>query len=132
MIAVDTNVIVRFLVRDDEKQAAAVYRRLKQAEKNRERLFIPLLVILETIWVLESAYDRSRGEILAAIEALRQMTVFEFEKDQVIGDLVSGARKCRADLADLLIAHSAKSCGCESGITFDRATAKLPYFSLLN
>ncbi len=132
MIAVDTNVIVRFLVRDDEKQAAAVYRRLKQAEKNRERLFIPLLVTLETIWVLESAYDRARGEVLEAIEALRQMTVFEFEKDQVIGDLLSGGRKCRADLADLLIAHSAKSCGCESGITFDRAAAKLPFFSLLN
>lgn len=37
MIAVDTNILVRFLVRDDEKQAEIARRRLKQAEENRER-----------------------------------------------------------------------------------------------
>ena len=57
MIALDTNVIIRFLVRDDEKQAKTVYARLKKAEATRERLFIPLLVLLETIWVLDSAYN---------------------------------------------------------------------------
>ena len=46
MIALDTNVIVRFLVRDDEKQAQVVYARLKQAEQAREILLIPLLVVL--------------------------------------------------------------------------------------
>ncbi|MDP8234946.1 MAG: type II toxin-antitoxin system VapC family toxin [Candidatus Erginobacter occultus] len=131
MIAIDTNVVVRFLVRDDKKQSAAVYRRLKQAERDRERLFIPLLVILETIWVLESAYDRSRGEILEAIEDMRRMSVFEFEKDEVAERFLSDGRKCRADLADLLIARSSQSCGCETGITFDKAAAKLPFFSLL-
>ena len=57
MIALDTNVLVRFLVRDDEKQAQIVYARFKQAESAREVLFVSLLVVLETIWVLESAYD---------------------------------------------------------------------------
>ena len=131
MIAVDTNVVVRFLVRDDEKQSGAAYRRLKKAEAERERLFVPLLVILETIWVLESAYDRSRGEVLGAIEDMRQMAVFEFEEEKVIDQLLSDGRKLRADLADLLIVHSAKSRGCEAGITFDKAAAKLPFFSLL-
>jgi len=46
MIAVDTNIIVRFLVRDDEKQAEAVRKRLKQAEAQREHFKIPLLVVL--------------------------------------------------------------------------------------
>ena len=131
MIAVDTNVVVRFLVRDDEKQSRAAYRRLKRAERDRERLFVPLLVILETIWVLESAYGKSRNEVLEAIEDMRRMAVFEFEKDKVVETLLSSGRKYRADLADLLIAHSAKSCGCEAGITFDKAAAKLPFFSLL-
>jgi len=45
MKAVDTNVLVRFLVRDDEKQAKAVYRKFKQAEANKEVLFIPVLVV---------------------------------------------------------------------------------------
>lgn len=131
MIAVDTNVIVRFLVRDDETQAAAVRRRLKQAEAERERLLVPLLVVLETIWVLESAYGKSRHEVLDAIEDMRQMPVFEFEKDEVVERVLNDGRKSKADLADLLIAHSAQSCGCDSGITFDKGAAKLPFFSLL-
>ena len=131
MIAVDTNVVVRFLVRDDEKQAEAARRRLRQAEVHRERLFVPLLVILETIWVLESAYDKSRSEILDAVQALRQMPVFDFEEDGAIERLLNDGPTYKADLADILIAHSAHGAGCESGITFDKDAAKLPFFSLL-
>ena len=131
MIAVDTNVIVRFLVRDDEKQAEVARRRLKQAEVRRERLFVPLLVVLETIWVLESAYEKSRSEILDAIQAMRQMPVFDFEADAAIERLLNDGPKCKADLADILIAHSAQGAGCESGITFDKEAARLPFFSLL-
>ena len=131
MIAVDTNVIVRFLVRDDERQAKAVYRRLKRAEANRERLFIPLAVVLETIWVLESAYEKSRAEVLDAIQDMRRMSVFEFEKDEAIERVLTDGRRCKADMADILIAHSARSCGCDGGITFDKNAAKLAFFSFL-
>jgi len=131
MIAVDTNIIVRFLVRDDEKQADLARRRLKQTEENRERLLIPLLVVLETIWVLESAYDKTRAEILDAIRAMRQMPVFEFQANDVVERLLADGAEYSADLADNLIAHSAGALGCESGITFDKGAAKLPFFNLL-
>jgi len=131
MIAVDTNVIVRFLVRDDEKQAEAARRRLRRAEERRERLKIPLLVVLETIWVLESAYDKTRSEILDAIRDMRQMPVFEFEADRVVEGLLNDGDKHKADLADILIAHSAEASGCDAGITFDKNAAKLPFFKLL-
>ncbi len=131
MIAVDTNIIIRFLVRDDEKQAEAVRQRLKQAEANRERLLIPLLVVLETIWVLESAYDKTRFEILDSIRDMRQMPVFEFEADDVVEGVLADGGDCRADLADILIAHSARAAGCENGITFDKGAAKHPFFELL-
>ena len=131
MTAVDTNVLVRFLVRDDEKQAEAARRRLKQAESRRERLMIPVLVVLETIWVLESAYDKTRSEILDSLCAMRQMPIFDFEADRVVEGLLNDGLRYKADLADILIAHAAKAAGCESGITFDRAAAKLPFFRLL-
>ena len=132
MIAADTNVIIRFLVRDDEKQAKLVYRRLKQAESNRTQVFISLAVVLETIWVLESAYNKSRSEILDAISDMRQMPVFSFEKDEVIERLVNdGQRFNKADLSDILIAHTAQSCGCSKGDTFDKGAATLPFFYLL-
>ncbi|HMO50179.1 MAG TPA: type II toxin-antitoxin system VapC family toxin [Kiritimatiellia bacterium] len=131
MIAVDTNVIVRFLVRDDERQAEAVRKRLKQAEERRERLKIPLLVVLETIWVLESAYEKTRSEILGSIEDMRQMPVFEFEADRVIEGLLNDGPKYNTDLADILIGHAAETSGCDAVITFDKGAAKLPFFSIL-
>jgi len=132
LIAADTNVIIRFLVRDDERQAKLVYRRLKQAESNRTQVFISLSVVLETIWVLESAYGRSRVEILHAISDMRQMPVFIFEKDEVVERLINdGERFKKADLSDILIAHTAQACGCSKGDTFDRGAATLPFFDIL-
>lgn len=131
MIAVDTNVIVRFLVRDDERQAGLARKRFKEAEGRRERLKVPLVVLLETIWVLESAYDKTRSDILGAIHTMRQMPVFEFEADRVVESFLNDGLKHKADLADILIAHTAASVGCEACITFDKGAAKWPFFQLL-
>ncbi len=131
MIAVDTNILIRFLVRDDERQAEIARRHIKQAEARRERLKIPLLVVLEAIWVLESAYDKARPEILEAIRDMRQMPVFEFEDDQVVEGLLDDGPGSKADLSDILIAHAAIAAGCDAVITFDKAAAKHPIFSLL-
>ena len=131
MIALDTNIIVRFLVRDDKKQANAVYRRFKQAEADHATFFVPLVVVLETIWVLESAYDKYRGEILDALADMRSMPILRFEKDEVLQRLLAEGRSGNADLADLLIAHSAHSCGCEAGLTFDKQAARLSFFTIL-
>jgi len=131
VIALDTNVIVRFLVRDDEKQARAVYARFKEAESAREALFIPLLVVMETIWVLESVYGKSKKEILDSFDDLKSMPILEFEKVQVLENLLSEGAKSNVDLSDLLIAMAAQSCGCSAGITFDKKASKLPFFRLL-
>jgi predicted nucleic-acid-binding protein len=55
----------------------------------------------------------------------------EFEKDQVLQDLLSEGRKSNADLSDLLIALSAQSCGCSTAMTFDKKASKFPFFRLL-
>ncbi|WP_411726310.1 hypothetical protein [Methyloglobulus sp.] len=49
MMALDTHVLVRFLVKDDDHQAQSVFRLYKQPEEKQEALFVPLLVVLETI-----------------------------------------------------------------------------------
>lgn len=131
MIALDTNVLVRFLVRDDEKQAQAVYARFKQAESAREALFVSMLVVLETMWVLESVYDKSRKEILDSFDELKSMPILEFENVQVLHSLLSDGGKGNADLSDMLIALAAQSCGCSAGVTFDKKASKLPFFRLL-
>jgi len=131
MVSLDTNILVRFLVHDDKRQARLVLSRLKKAEQEKEQLLVPLVVILETIWVLDGAYGFRRLEILGSIEALTQMPVFLFEADAVLEKLIEQGRDANFDLSDLLIALSAKIQGSETTLTFDKKAIKHPLFMLL-
>jgi predicted nucleic-acid-binding protein len=131
MTALDTNILVRFLVRDDERQAQAVYKRFRKAESQRETLFVPLLVVLEMMWVLDSVYAKSRDEILEAFDNLKGMTILKFEKEHVVQAIIANGKNTGIELPDLLVALSAKSDGSDSVITFDRKAAKHPLFTLL-
>ena len=81
--------------------------------------------------MLEGAYDKNRSEILDSLREMRQMPVFDFEADSIVEGLLNDGPKYKADLTDIMIAYAAKTTGCEAGITFDKAAAKLPCFSLL-
>lgn len=131
MKAVDTNILIRFLVRDDQKQSDLVYRTLIKTENDKDILFVPLLVVLETIWVLESVYDVSKQEIIESIDELLLMPVFEFEANGVIAGVIKSSNTSKLELSDLLIAHSAKAAGCETVITFDKRASKSEFFELL-
>lgn len=128
MKAIDTNILIRFLTGDDERQAKKVYDIFKKAEAEKEELFVPLLVILEMIWVLESAYEISRPDILGAINDLLLMPIFKFDQQPALQQLMQTAHGNTYDLSDLLIAHSANFNGCEAVITFDKKAAKFKLF----
>jgi len=70
MKALDTNVVVRFLVGDDQAQAQKVYLLFKEAEKYKQEFYISILVVLEVIWVIESVYHIRRDELLASISVI--------------------------------------------------------------
>ena len=131
MKALDTNVLVRFLVRDDKRQAETIYRVFKKAESDREVFFVPLLVVLETVWVLESVYEIPRQEMIDSINELILMPILKFETQSAILNFVSSARETKMDLSDLLIAHSAKFSGCECVLTFDKRASNFRLFELL-
>jgi len=130
MKAIDTNILIRFLVGDDELQAKKVYSIFKKAESEKKELFVPLLVVLEMIWVLESVYDISRTEILDSISDLLLMPIFKFDQQSALQQLVHSAQGNKYDLSDLLIAHSAKVNGCEAVITFGKKASKFKLFEL--
>jgi predicted nucleic-acid-binding protein len=132
MKALDTNVLVRFLVKDDAEQAQQVYNLFKQAENNQQRLFVPILVVLETIWVLQAVYGVDDKDILAVLNDLLLMPVLLFETQPVLHMFVAAATGNNFDLADLLIAHSARGLHCESVLTFDKKAAKFAGFELIN
>ncbi|MDX2504370.1 MAG: type II toxin-antitoxin system VapC family toxin [Gammaproteobacteria bacterium] len=132
MKALDTNVIIRFLVQDDEAQSKVVFKLLKSSEERKECFFIPILVVLETIWVLESAYDVERSDIIKSISDLILMPVFEFEKQSAIRDFLISSENTTHDLADILIAHSAHNSACVTTLTFDKNASKFKLFARLD
>jgi predicted nucleic-acid-binding protein len=131
MKALDTNALVRFLVRDDEDQAQAVRRIILDAEKKNDILFIPLAVMLETMWVLSSAYAYSREQIVQTLENLLLVSVLDVEEREKIRELCSIASKTDADLADLLIGLTSRDHGCETTLTFDKRAARSGLFTLI-
>ena len=130
MKGLDTNILVRFLVGDDEIQAKKVYNIFKKAESSKNELFVPLLVVLELIWVLESVYEIRRAEILDSISELLLMPILKFEHQSALQQFTSSAQGNRYDLSDLLIAHSAKLQGCKTVLTFDKKASKCNLFEL--
>ena len=131
MKGLDTNVLVRFLVRDDEVQAKAVRCLLRDAEVRRDAFFVPLLVVLETCWVLDAVYEIPRDEIVDALAMLLLMPTLRFEAQPVLQRVISRARDIPADLTDLLIAESARHANCESLLSFDRRAVKLGLFEAI-
>jgi predicted nucleic-acid-binding protein len=131
MKAIDTNVLVRFLVNDDPAQAQIVRGIFSSADKQRASLFVPLLVLLETIWVLESAYKIQRSELIDVLGDLLLLPVLQFEQRSAVQRMLSRATANTIDLPDLLIDQSARLAGCETVLTFDKKAAKSDGFELL-
>jgi predicted nucleic-acid-binding protein len=120
MKALDTNILVRLLVADDQVQARRVRDAFEDLERTGERFMITSLVLLELIWVLSAVYDFSREEVTRALELLSQMPVLEFQNYDHVLDLTRLGSGTKADLSDILIGLAGRSCGCEATLTFDK------------
>lgn len=131
MKALDTNVLVRFLVNDDRGQAEIVKELFEGAERTNEVFMVTSLVALELIWVLSAVYECARADILRALEQLCMLPIVQFEDPDLIQRLISMGRGTTTDLPDLLIGLSGLSRGCEATLTFDRKAAQTEMFQLL-
>jgi predicted nucleic-acid-binding protein len=116
MLAVDTNVVVRYVVGDDRRQAEQA-----RAVIDGEAVFIPLSVILETEWVLRSAYGYPFQRIAAALTTLAGQPSVTLEQPLVVRTAI-GLAEHGIDFADAL--HLAASQHCAAFVSFDRDLAK--------
>ncbi len=120
MKAVDTNVLLRFVVRDDEDQFARA-RSFLGARTPDDPAFISLIVLVEFAWTLRQRYGRSRDEIRSLVASLLDAREIAFEDESELSAVVAGAS--RGDLADHLISYCSRRAGCSSTVTFDQKAA---------
>jgi len=131
MIGLDTNVLARFLVADDEVQAARARSYIEHAVAEGEMLYINRVVLAETVWILTKFYRQSRSALAGAIERVLLTVEFEVEEKQLAWEALHEFRRGGADFADTLIGTVNRSAGCSTTVTFDKKAGKLKTFSLL-
>ena len=128
MLGLDTNVLVRFLVRDHEGQFQRALRLIKGEVGAQEKVLISLLVLLETEWVLRSRYGLQKNQIVDAISGLLDSTELELEDEPAIEEALYLWKENVADFADCLIGAHNRRLGCRATATFDARAVKLPGF----
>jgi predicted nucleic-acid-binding protein len=84
MLGLDTNVLVRFLVRDHEAQFERARRLIKREVGAQEKGLISLMVLLDTEWVLRSRYGLQKPHIIDAISGLLDATELEVEDEPAV------------------------------------------------
>ncbi len=116
MLAIDTNLIVRYLVADDARQAARARRLIDNND-----VFVCTAVLLETEWVLRSVYGFSAAQCAKALSAFAGLPRMTLEDATAAAKALAWMGR-GVDFADGL--HLAKAEGCEAFITFDQDFAK--------
>ena len=120
MRGLDTNVLVRFLVQDDPKQAARATAVIESALSSGETLFLNHIVLCETVWVLESAYEISKADVADVLDRLMLTPQVSFEDKEEARTALSEYRVGKGDFADYLIGEVNSRSGCLETVTFDR------------
>ena len=124
MIGLDTNVLVRYLVQDDEAQSSIASKVIDGLSRD-DPGFISSVVLAETSWVLATSYKLGREEIGEVIEALLRSHDLVFENTEAKYRALAIYRDgASVDFVDTLIAETAKLSGARKTVTFDRRAAR--------
>jgi predicted nucleic-acid-binding protein len=131
VIALDTNVLVRLLTRDDSRQAERARALLDERAKHDASLFVGDVVLAELAWTLERAYDLDRAGIGVAIRALLDNVTLEFESRETLRSALASFENGSAGFPDCMVVAKAKAAGCSSIATFDRRMRDLAGVEIL-
>lgn len=129
MIALDTNVLVRLVTRDNEKQAQRAKAVFDAAEHGG--LFVSDIVLVELCWTLSRSYELERSDIARTVRALLDNSCIAFESALVVRNALSSFEATFADFPDCLIVAKASQAGCSQTLTFDQRMKSLPGVQLL-
>jgi Predicted nucleic-acid-binding protein, contains PIN domain len=130
VIALDTNVLVRFLVQDEPLQAQLATKLIDQLTEDAQG-FVSREVLIELVWVLERAYRLGRAEIAVALDGLLSATELDIEGFDELAPALELYRNDGFGFADLMIAAAARRSGASELLTFNRQAARLPGVRLL-
>ncbi len=124
MIALDTNVLVRFLTQDDQDQGRMASDLIGGLTEQNPG-FVAREVLVELVWVLERSYQYERSEIARVLEGFLSASELEIEEGDSVGAVLQLYEGKGFGFSDLMIRQAARRAGAAVVKTFDRKTARL-------
>lgn len=131
MIGLDTNVLVRYIAQDDEKQSPQATAFINTLSSENPG-FIPLVSLVELVWVMQSCYSATKPEIVAILDMLLRTQELLVENAETAIRALTVFSASKADFSDCIIERSANKAGCEYTVTFDGSAAKTAGMQLVN
>ena len=116
MIGLDTNILVRYLTRDDEQQ----WQQAASTIQRNQPCFVTNIVLCEVVWVLRgTTYGFRKAEIIKVLEAMFHSAAFEFENRSTVDQALQRYKQGKADFSDYLIGAVSQQVGCTKTWSFD-------------
>ena len=131
MAALDTNILVRFLVEDDATQLAATRKLITRCVNAGETLYVPVTVSLELEWVLRTSFGLRKEAVVDTLSQLLSSIELTFESEGALEVALMLYGPGGADYSDCLHVALAHVAGEQPMWTFDKAAAKLDGARLL-
>lgn len=132
MIGIDTNILIRYLTKDDEDQSNEASKLFEQYSGIESSIYINNIVLCEVVWVLEAAYKYPKQDIIRALKLVLQTPEFAFENHVTIVKVLYDYEQSNgADFSDILISATNTDKGCIITYSFDKKACKHGYFKNL-
>lgn len=131
MPALDTNVLVRYVVQDDTAQLAAAKRLITRCVEEGQSLFVPVTVVLELEWVLRASFGYAKEDVLQVLSSLFSAAELILESERALEVALQLYREGSADFADCLHIALAAQAGEQPLWTFDKGAARITGAQLL-
>jgi predicted nucleic-acid-binding protein len=125
MPALDTNVLVRYVVQDDTVQLAAAKRLITRCVSEGQSIFVTVTVVLELEWVLRASFGYGKDDVLQVLSSLFSAAELSFESERALEVALQLYREGSADFADCLHVALATHAGEQPLWTFDKGAAKV-------
>jgi predicted nucleic-acid-binding protein len=128
LIGLDTNVVLRYLLQDDRLQTLRVNDLIDRQISEVDPGFINLATVLEIVWVLRSAFQRTPVQIAAHLEHLLAVDLFHIQNEQQVFEAAYALKHGMGEFEDALIGTLNAWAGCSYTVTFDKKATRLAHF----
>jgi predicted nucleic-acid-binding protein len=131
VIGLDTNMVLRYLLQDNEKQTRLANEVIDSRLSEQEPGFLSLACVMEIVWVLRSLLRQSAVQIAAHLEGLLAADSLLVQNEQQVFEAAFALKRGTGEFEDALIGALNAWAGCDRTFTFDRRVGRLTGFEVI-